>query len=75
MNMTRIQKLLILFLTLGLFAFTGCQKQEGGIRLAFVTNGIDPFWNNAAAGVRAAEAEFGVQCEVLMPPKGLAIPE
>jgi ribose transport system substrate-binding protein len=36
-----------------------------------VTNGIDPFWDLCAAGVRIAEKEFGVQCEVLMPPKGV----
>src|SRR5258706_5455034 len=39
-------------------------------KLAYVTNGVDPFWNTASAGVRAAEKEFGVECEVLMPPKG-----
>lgn len=41
------------------------------VKIAYVTNGIDPFWNNAAAGVKAAEKEFGVSCEVLMPPKGI----
>jgi len=41
-------------------------------KLAYVTNGVDPFWNTASAGVRAAEKEFGVECEVLMPPKGAA---
>jgi len=60
-----------LLLALAFATLTGCHKQEEGIRLAYVTNGIDPFWNNAAAGVRAAEKEFGVTCEVLMPPKGL----
>jgi ribose transport system substrate-binding protein len=40
-------------------------------RLAYVTNGVDPFWNTAAAGVRAAEKELGVECQVLMPPKGI----
>ena len=40
-------------------------------KIAYVTNGIDPFWNTAAAGVRAAEKEFGVECEVLMPGKGI----
>ena len=40
-------------------------------KIAYVTNGVDPFWNTAAAGVRAAEKEFGIECEVLMPPKGL----
>jgi ribose transport system substrate-binding protein len=41
-------------------------------KLAYVTNGVDPFWNTAAAGVRAAVKEFGIDCEVLMPPKGIA---
>jgi ribose transport system substrate-binding protein len=40
-------------------------------KIAYVTNGVDPFWNTAAAGVRAAEKEFGIDCEVLMPPKGI----
>ena len=40
-------------------------------RLAYVTNGIDPFWSTAAAGVKVACKEFGVDCQVLMPPKGL----
>src|SRR5262245_814454 len=48
-------------------AATGKKK-----KIAYVTNGVDPFWNTAAAGVRAAEKEFGIDCEVLMPPKGLA---
>jgi ribose transport system substrate-binding protein len=49
----------------------GCGKQTEKVRLAYVCNGVDPFWNVAAAGVRAAEKEFGVQCEVLMPPNGI----
>ena len=40
-------------------------------KIVYVTNGIDPFWNVAAAGVRAAGAEFNVETEVLMPPKGI----
>jgi len=40
-------------------------------RIAYVTNGVDPFWNTAAAGVRAAEKQFGIECDVLMPPKGI----
>src|SRR5262245_55023757 len=39
-------------------------------KIAFVTNAVDPFWNTAAAGVRAAEKAFAIDCEVLMPPKG-----
>ena len=38
---------------------------------AYVTNGVDPFWDLCAAGVRIAEKEFGISCEVLMPPKGV----
>ena len=40
--------------------------------IAYVTNGIDPFWDLCAAGVHQAEEEFGVKCEIHMPPKGLA---
>ena len=45
--------------------------KEKRIKLAYVTNGVDPFWNNAAAGVRKAEKDFDVDCEVMMPPKGI----
>jgi ribose transport system substrate-binding protein len=40
--------------------------------LAYITNGVASFWNVAAAGVKAGEKEFGVRCEVLMPPEGIA---
>lgn len=40
-------------------------------KVAYVTNGVDPFWDTAAAGVRAAEKDFGIECQVLMPPKGI----
>jgi len=45
--------------------------EKGDIQLAYVTNGIDPFWTIAAAGVKKAEADLGVTCQVLMPPKGV----
>ena len=61
-----------------LLPLVGCTKSgdgddsgDGGIRVAYVTNGIDPFWVLAEAGVQAGAAEFGVEAEVLMPPKGL----
>lgn len=44
---------------------------EKEIKVAYVTNGIDPFWTIAAAGVKAAAKEFKVTAEVLMPPKGI----
>lgn len=50
----------------------GAEAKPGKkLKIAYVTNGIDPFWNNAAAGVRAGEKEFNIQCEVHMPPKGI----
>ena len=49
----------------------GGTPKTGRKKIAYVTNGVDPFWNTATAGVRAAEKEFGVDCEVLMPPKGI----
>jgi len=70
-------------LAMAAWIFTGCggestpaETGDGApakteLRLAYVTNGVDPFWNIAAAGVRAAEKDLGVRCEVLMPPKGL----
>ncbi len=58
-----------------LFIGGGCKKShEAGsdsITIAFVTNGVDPFWDLCAAGVRIAEKEFNIQCEVHMPTKGV----
>ncbi len=84
--MTTINRFLICTLSMLLLGASGCNKStDSGTstpagetkpaagkkkKLAYVTNGVDPFWNTAAAGVRAAEKEFGVECEVLMPPKG-----
>jgi ribose transport system substrate-binding protein len=45
--------------------------EKQNIELAYVTNGIDPFWNIAAAGVEQGAKDFGVNCQVLMPPKGV----
>lgn len=47
------------------------KKVSSSTSFAYVTNGVDPFWDLCAAGVRIAEKEFGVSCEVLMPPKGV----
>jgi ribose transport system substrate-binding protein len=58
---------LLALLTLTVSLAAGAERKK----LAYVTNGVDPFWNTAAAGVRAAEKKFGVECEVLMPPKGI----
>jgi len=64
--------LLSILLLGGLVAPTnGASAAPKKKKLAFVTNGVDPFWNTAAAGVRAAEKKFDIECQVLMPPKGL----
>jgi ribose transport system substrate-binding protein len=67
-----------------LLLLNGCNKNEtaataGGkaksgkkLKIAYITNGIDPFWNTAAAGVKAAAKEFDADAEVKMPAKGIA---
>lgn len=62
-----------------LVALLGCDKKEDStgtsgplpkakkFRLAYVTNGIDPFWDVAEAGARAGAKEFKVECEVHKP--------
>jgi ribose transport system substrate-binding protein len=53
----------------------GCNKstdpKKSTVTVAYVTNGVDPFWDLCAAGVRIAEKEFDIKCEVHMPTKGL----
>ena len=51
---------------------TSSDGGAGDATIAYVTNGIDPFWDLCAAGVHQAEKEFGVRCEIHMPTKGLA---
>src|SRR5262245_39169427 len=73
-------------MAIGAIAFAGCGNKgnEGGnaaagggagggktIHVAYVTNGVDPFWTIAEAGAKAGAKEFNVSVEVLMPPKGL----
>lgn len=69
-------------LCLALLAFSGCNKSDapasGGEakpgkkpKIAYITNGVDPFWNTAAAGVKAAAKEFNADAEVHMPAKGI----
>ena len=72
------------FAVMTLVMAAGCGSQEGSesaaggtagrekaIHVAYVTNGVDPFWTIAEAGAKAGAKEFGVSVEVLMPPKGL----
>jgi len=41
-----------------------------GVRVAFITNSIDPFWTLAEFGCRRAAAQFGCQVDVQMPSQG-----
>lgn len=58
----------------------GCGKGDSGgagggdkpVKLAFITNNVSDFWKIASAGVKKAEQEFNVTCEVKMPPQGTA---
>src|SRR5687768_12478694 len=40
-------------------------------KVAFVTNGIDPFWDTAVAGARVGAKEFNLNLEIQKPPKGV----
>ncbi len=71
----RGQRLLVTFAAVLALAAIGCggsgNDDPDRIHVAYVTNGIDPFWDIAAAGTRAGAKDFDVDCEVLMPPKGI----
>lgn len=46
--------------------------EDGRVSVAYVTNGIDPFWTVAAAGAKAAGRELDVNVLLRFPPKGVA---
>jgi ribose transport system substrate-binding protein len=63
-------KNLLLCACAALLSLAACDKADtagGPIKVAYVTNGIDPFWNVAAAGAKAGAKEFNAEVEVLMP--------
>lgn len=45
--------------------------KDGRASIAYVTNGIDPFWTIAAAGAKAAGRENDVNVLLRFPPKGV----
>ena len=68
--------LVALTCTLTLAGWWGCSQsadleKSSSPTIAYVTNGVDPFWDLCAAGVRIAEKEFSIKCEVHMPTKGV----
>ncbi len=40
------------------------------VRVAFITNSVDPFWTLAEKGCQLAAPAFNANCQVLMPPNG-----
>jgi ribose transport system substrate-binding protein len=51
-------------------ASNGGTKSGKKPKIAYVTNGVDPFWNTARAGMAAAAKEFDVDAIFEAPPKG-----
>lgn len=72
--MKRLAISLILFFNAILIAIClcscGAKKQ---VHVAFVTNNVSDFWKIAEAGVRQAEKDFDVKCDVRMPTQGTAL--
>jgi ribose transport system substrate-binding protein len=66
----RTLQLILGSILLGLGACGGAGKDDGRLRLAFVTNCAVPFWAIAESGCDAARIEFDVDVSVHMPPNG-----
>lgn len=49
---------------------SGGGENGGGGKFAYVTNGVDPFWNIAESGAVQAGKDLGVDVTVLMPANG-----
>ncbi|MEC8927702.1 MAG: sugar-binding protein [Verrucomicrobiota bacterium] len=66
-------RLAALLLCAAALCYTSCSRAPKETTIAYVTNGVDPFWDLCAAGVRIGEKKFSIKCEVHMPgPEGLA---
>jgi ribose transport system substrate-binding protein len=46
------------------------QDKSKPVRVAFLTNSVDPFWTLAQKGCELAEKDYGVSCKVFMPTNG-----
>ncbi len=55
-------------------AFGGCDRSadSGKVRVAYVTNGVDPYWTIAETGAKRAGKDLGVEVLVEMPSEGIA---
>ena len=64
--------LIAISLALMSYGCGGDGEQAGSkVRVAYVTNGIDPFWTIAAKGAQKAAAELGVGVDIQMPAEGV----
>ncbi len=70
-----MKKLIILLSSFAIFACADKSAEVQGdsdtVSLAFVSNGVNPFWDMAAKGVKDASEEFNATTEVLLPPEGI----
>lgn len=62
-----MKKLALLLLSLAACDGSSTPAAGGKPKVAYVSNGIDPFWNVAAAGAKAGAKEFDAEVEVLFP--------
>jgi ribose transport system substrate-binding protein len=53
-----------------LVGYSGCDRGTTKPRIAYVTNGVDPFWDIAAKGAKDAAAKFDAELQVVMPKDG-----
>ena len=65
-------KMPFLLFALIFVACSDAPQPEAKPQVAFVTNGVGPFWTIATKGVEAAAAEFAADAEVQMPGEGVA---
>ena len=57
-----------LTLVAGLVTYSGgCDRGTTKPRIAYVTNGVDPFWDIAAKGANDAAKQFDAELQVIMP--------
>lgn len=77
----KISNLIPITLCAVALTFSGCNPKDEGaggaggsgprVKIAFVSNGVDPFWTIAEAGVNAAGKDLDVDTSVLMPAEGI----
>lgn len=71
MDTNRFARMTVGFCLAGALAvglpLAGCDRSSGKPKVAYVTNGVDPFWDIAAKGAQDAAAKFNVDLQIIMP--------